>query len=505
MLPPLFPAAIGLVSMVAGSEEVAGRVISMLCGTALVGVLYALTSHVFNARTAIVVATLAAVHPLLIGLSVSLYSEMPWIFLTVCVAYGVVRSFTYVTTGQPLVAGLIAGLAYLVRPEGFAFIVYFAVALLVVGALQRRRPIQIVRTTSLFLAASLIVAAPNIVYLSWLAGTFRWEGKSAYNNVQNERVRGGMTVREAGRGLDSNGSPTGVFLGLHLDQAAQLRQPSATAASLAGTLLADPVGRMQRIVRHTLTSGFISAPWIFGLVFVGVVLVPWWRTRVWEGSTLLGISLLQGLLILSVDQAWDRYFFTLTPLLLMWAGAGLEWIATCAFKRLFEKRVEWQPVASRGIGLFAAAAIALAAFGSVRTVDELEQAGDRVSKEMGLWIAADARLPCRDWQTDSDGNCLEYPLLCRRHDALPAVRERRTRARLRSPHAAALSRGARLRGSPGAVRPQLAAAWYSRCLRGAGSREWSSSSDRSRVWRWTCGATDSSPAAWSPSKPPPGK
>jgi 4-amino-4-deoxy-L-arabinose transferase-like glycosyltransferase len=295
MLPPLFPAAIGLVSMVAGNEEVAGRVISMLCGTALVGVLYALTSHVFNARTAIVVATLAAVHPLLIALSVSLYSEMPWIFLTVCVAYVVVRSFTYVTTGQPLVAGLIAGLAYLVRPEGFAFIVYFAVALLVVGALQRCRPIQIARTTSLFLAASLIVAAPHIVYLSWLAGTFRWEGKSAYNNVQNERVRGGMTVREAGRGLDSNGSPTGVFLGLHLDQAAQLRQPNASAASLAGTLLADPVGRMQRIVRHTLTSGFISAPWIFGLAFIGVVLVPWWRTRAWEGSTLLGISLLQGL------------------------------------------------------------------------------------------------------------------------------------------------------------------------------------------------------------------
>jgi len=311
MFPPLFPAMIGLVAMVTGNEEVAGRVISLLCGTALVGVLYALSGHVFNERAAIVVGTLAAVHPLLIALSVSCYSEVPWIFLIVSAAYGVVRSFTYAGTGQLLLAGLMSGLAYLVRPEALAFIVYFAVALLVVGALQRRNAMEIAQTTGLFLVASVIVALPHIVYLSSLAGSFRWEGKSAYNNVLNERVRGSMTLPEALRGLDANGNPSGVFLSLHLDQAAQLRQPSAGANSLVGTLFADPIGRTQRIVHRTLTSRFLSAPWIFVLVFIGVLFAPWWRTRVWEGLTLLGISLLQGFVILSVDYAYARHFFLL--------------------------------------------------------------------------------------------------------------------------------------------------------------------------------------------------
>ncbi len=501
MFPPLFPALIGLVALVTGSEELAGRVISLLCGTALVGVLYALTRHVFNARAAIVVGALAAVHPLLIALSVSVYSEGPWIFLTLWAAYCLVRSFTSASAKPLLAAGLIAGCAYLVRPEGLAFIASFAIALLTVGALQRRTPIEIVRTTGLFLAASVVVALPQIVYLSSLAGGFRWEGKSAYNNVTNERIRTGMTVVEATRGLDANGHPTGVNLNLHLDQAVQLRQPSASAGSLVGTLLADPVERTKRIARQTLTSNFISAPWVFALGFIGVVLTPWWRTRFFEGTTLIGVSLLQGLLLFSVDFAWTRYFFCLTPLLLMWSGAGLEGIATRVSTLLFRRRAGLRRVAAYGICLCVGAAMALAAFEPVRAVGDLSQADDRVGKEMGQWMAADARLHAVTGRpivmgialnsTYYAGGTMRYLPFAKEDAALAYVHRMQ-------PHYLVLRESdVKLQQTP------YAGHWMQRGIPDACAAlardEWSSSNERARVWRWTCSATDPSPAPQLPS------
>lgn len=494
MFPPLFPAVIGLVATITGSAEVAGRVVSLVCGTAMVGVLYALTRHVFNGRAAIVVAALAAVHPLLIALSVSLYSEGPWAFLMVCAAYGVVRSQSVAptrghATWQLLAAGLIAGCAYLVRPETLIFVGFFTIALLVAVAV-RRRTREAVRTAGLFLAASLAVSLPQIAYLSSLAGSFRWEGKSSYNNVQNERIRAGMTVPEAGRGLDASGNPAGVFLNLHLDQAAQLRQPTASASSLVGTLLADPAVRARRIARRTLTSGFISAPWAFALAFVGVCLTPWWRTRFFEGTTLIGVSLLQGLMLFSVDQAWARYFFPLTPLLLMWAGVGLEGMAAGTSALMFRRRAEWRRIASYGICLVGGTALTLAAFEPVRANGELLQAEDVVSREIGQWMAEDARLrgiPGRPIVMGVALNSTYYAGGTMRY--LPYGSEDAALAHVHrmEPHYLVLrASDVTLKQTP------YAGDWMQRGIPDAcaalAREEWSSSSEPARVWRWTCRA-----------------
>lgn len=496
MVPPLFPALIGLVALVTGSEELAGRLVSLLCGTALVGVLYLLTRQVFNARAAIVVAALAAVHPLLIALSVSVYSEGPWIFFVLAGAYGVVRSFSSASTTPLFAAGLLTGSAYLVRPEGLGFVAYFAIALIAVGALQRRRPIEIVRRTGLFLAASLVVALPNIVYLSSLAGSFRWEGKSGYNNVESERIRQGMTVSEATRGLDANGNPTGVFLNLHLDQAPQLRQTSAEAVSLVETLTTNPVVRIRRLARQTLTANFISAPWLFVLACIGVVFTRWWRTRFFEGTTLIGVSLLQGLPLLSVDFAWTRFFFAFAPLLLMWSGVGLERIAAAVSTRVF--RQNWRPVASYGICLCGGAAMAVATFQPVRAVGDLSQSGDRVSKEVGRWIAADARLRMVTGRPIVMGmavNSISYyaggtiRYLPYAHDDAALTYILRMQ-----PHYLVLRES-----DVSLERAPYAEDWIQRgipdeCAELA-REEWSSSSERVRVWRWTCDPTD--PSVWA--------
>lgn len=489
MLPPLFPALIGLFSMVTGSEELAGRVIGLLCGTALVWVLHALTARVFGARAALYVAVMAAVHPLLVALSVSVYSEGPWIFLIVCAAYLIVCSYSAASDKPLLAAGMCTGFAYLIRPEAMAFIAYFGAMLLVAGVFQRRKPVATARSMGVFLATSLMIALPYIVHLSWLAGSFRWEGKSSYNNVQNELIREGMTIAQATRGLNSDGNPVGVFLSLHVDQVPQLRQSSASTDSLLRTLTADSFTRTRRIVHTALTAGFISAPWIFVLAVGGVTATLWWRSRVWEGLTLLGISSLQGLLLLSVDQLWNRYFFTLTPLLLVWAGVGLEWMTTWVSRYLGTSLPNTERLIRYGICLLGCAALSLAAFRDVRAVQELEQAGDRVSKEIGQSIAADARSRAVSGRPIVMGITLTsayYAGATLRY--LPYAAEDAALAYVHrmQPHYLVV-RGFEAREIP------YGSSWLQQGIPDSCAvllrEKWTVSSDESRVWRWSCDAT----------------
>jgi 4-amino-4-deoxy-L-arabinose transferase-like glycosyltransferase len=485
MFPPLYPAAIGLVASLTGAEEIAGRLIGVLCGTALVAVLYRIGELLFDRKVALVIAALAAIHPMLIGLSTSLYSEGPWILLMTFALYCVLRSRAQ-SIGWLVAAGLAAGSAYLVRPEGMVFVGYLAFAVAVWSALQRHRFLGI-RSAAVFLAAALVIGAPYVAYLSSLAGTFRWEGKSAYNNIQNERIRSGMTVPQAARGLDANGNAAGVFLNLHTDQAQVLRTPGAGTGSLISTLTSSAPRRAVGIGRQLLNARFLSAPWVIGIAAIGVFAVPWWRTRRPEGLIMLGVPLLQLSLLLSVDQAWDRYLFSLAPLLLLWAGAGVAWIA-----RLVAQRQRIAPDRGRhrvelAVTATSIAGLALLAFGSVRALGDLTQAEDIASRDLGAWMARDAA---------AAGDSAAQPIIMGIGLAPVYYAHGTMRYLPHAPEAAALEYVRRMRPRYIVLREfekqqvPYGAAWLERGIEDACAksvRPLPASAGGSRLWRWDCG------------------
>ena len=496
MFPPLFPALIGLFSLLTGNVETAGRVVNLVCGTALVGVLYVLALHLFNARTAIVVGVLAAIHPLLVALSVSTYSECLWIFLVISSLYLVVRSLKTESKTQVTIAGLAVGLSYLARPEGMAFFAFLAVALFSTMLIQRCKPTVTMRQTGLFLAAGLIVILPYVIYLSSLAGSFHWEGKSVYNNIQNERLRAGMTVPQAARGLDAQGNPVGIFLSLHLDQKQLLRQPVPSSESLLKTLTTNTIPRTKNIIYKILTLRFLSAPWIFAPILIGVGFAAWWHKCLWEGLIVLAVLPIQGILLLSIDLGWDRYYFTLVPLLILWASAGLVWLAEIFSRRTVKQNGIEQSTLSVGIALLGGLLLSSAAYSGVRSVGELEQAGDKVGKEIGQWIALDASTRHIAGRPDvmaitlssvfyADGT-LRY---------LPTADEEATLGYVHriQPHYIVL-RDFELRQTP------YAKAWLERGISDKCAipvkAKWSRQNDASKIWRWACSSeeTDSEPA-----------
>ena len=80
LFPPLYPLLIGLLTPLTGSGEAAAPGV-LVAGVALVGIVCRLTERVFGGPAGVIAGVIAALHPLLIALSVSTYSESLYLSL----------------------------------------------------------------------------------------------------------------------------------------------------------------------------------------------------------------------------------------------------------------------------------------------------------------------------------------------------------------------------------------------------------------------------------------
>ena len=324
IFPPFYPALIGLLAPIAGSEESSARLVLLLTGPLLVWALYRLALKVFNPRVAVSVGVLAAVHPLLIAVSVSTYSEGLYIAVAAVAALLVVECLEGPSWRRAGVAGLVVAAAYLTRPEGLVLAPLFAAVLLVTWW-ARGKPGSGFRQATALVVVTLLAGAPYMAHLSRLAGGFRWEGKSGFNNLATQQTRAGMSYDEANRGLDANGGPRGVYM--FRNQTDLLRLPSGTVGSTLRGSIGDPVQRIRRMVSAAKDTPALGGIPILLLAMGGLCVVGlWWNQRAGLAAILM-VPLMSVLALLTLDWFWPRYLLPLLPWLILFAGAGLGWVA----------------------------------------------------------------------------------------------------------------------------------------------------------------------------------
>lgn len=110
---------------------------SLLAGVTLVAVIHGLAREVFDRWVAAIAGVLAAVHPALVALSVSTFSESLYIALGTGATYAVVSCLRRPSWGRAVATGGLAGLAYLTRPEGPAIAAGLGGLLLLSGVLRQ--------------------------------------------------------------------------------------------------------------------------------------------------------------------------------------------------------------------------------------------------------------------------------------------------------------------------------------------------------------------------------
>ena len=124
---PLYPAVVGVFALFIEDVEQAGRVVSVLCGGALVLPVYLLTKRFYGRKAAVVAVILVAVYPFLLERSTRVATESLY---TLLFASLLVSGWLALEQGKARyfgLTGILLGLLYLTRTEGYAFVLLFMV------------------------------------------------------------------------------------------------------------------------------------------------------------------------------------------------------------------------------------------------------------------------------------------------------------------------------------------------------------------------------------------
>jgi 4-amino-4-deoxy-L-arabinose transferase-like glycosyltransferase len=141
---PGYPLLLAGMFKVLGNDaaHIWGRALGACCGTAAVGLVYALTCRLFHPTAALLVAAVAAVYPGAIASSVFILSEAPFCplmlgqLLLMTVAWQCRTSSA--SGGWSVAAGVVAGVATLMRPSWLLFTPLAAVAMLLIPGVPNR-------------------------------------------------------------------------------------------------------------------------------------------------------------------------------------------------------------------------------------------------------------------------------------------------------------------------------------------------------------------------------
>jgi 4-amino-4-deoxy-L-arabinose transferase-like glycosyltransferase len=165
--PPGYPLMIAAVYPLIGHWELSGQLLSWVFGVLLLFPLYWIFADVFNQRIALLACFLAALNRSLALYSVHVRSESAYILFSTCALYLFLMAVEEKRRWRFFWGGLIAGYAYLIRPEAIGFLVIVPVIALLRWGLPRRGALlELISSFGLLFVGFLLCSVPYIVYLS---------------------------------------------------------------------------------------------------------------------------------------------------------------------------------------------------------------------------------------------------------------------------------------------------------------------------------------------------
>ena len=410
---PLFPLLIAGTSFVTRNYELAGRLVALVMGALLPLPVFGVGSRLFNRRVGFIAAALALLHPLLVHLSFTVFSEGPYTTLFLSAVYFVVRALNDSSIGSWLLVGGAFGLTYLVRAEATAaFVIALLFALTATEGDLTVRCKRVVAALLVFVALALPVA----IFIYKSTGKVRLEVKSTIFFYTGKRILAADTKP----GMDYE-SPIGrhevpspvpdlesgqrwedkwAFYGIdsHLKGMGFPLRPHAEVIQETQIKLKDMVRLLGKGIRQNapalaqrLSSDWLGAPLLPALALLGALRRPWVGPQVSGRLFVLVVAVAPVLATFSALWNEQRYFFVLVPLLCIWAANGLCGVAL--WMKATATAAGWKvlarPACSQCIvpGLIGLATIVSPVPGVRRVYVFADSAlPSRVDKEVGWWI-----------------------------------------------------------------------------------------------------------------------
>ena len=411
---PLFPLLIAAASFVTHNYEWAGRLVALVMGALLPLPVFGIASHLFNRRVGFIAGILTVLHPLLVNLSFTVFSEGPYTTLLLLSVYLTIVALHQTSVGPWLLVGAAFGLAWLLRAEASAA---FAIAVLFALTFTNANRLVICKRAATAILVFLALVVPEVIFIYRSTGKLLLEGKSTIFFYTGKRIL--AAERNPGVDYESPGgqhevpSPASnagseqpwedkwAFYGIdsHLKgmgfpmrpHAEVIRATQLTHKDLF-LLLSKGVRQNAPVLFYRLSSDWLGAPLLPALALLGAFRRPWRGPQAINRLfiLLIGVAPLIGTFFAFWSEA--RYYFVLVPLLCIWAANGLFEIglwtkasSAAAGSRMVKYPTVFQYLVPGLIGL----AMIISPLKGVRRLSLFTDsaAPTRVDTRIGSWIA----------------------------------------------------------------------------------------------------------------------
>lgn len=293
-----------------GSAEPALRLLSVICGGAVVVPCMLLARRLWGDRAALIAGVLVALHPTLIQFSTAAMTESFFTFFIMTALYLLVRFLQDGGGWVPLFCGVVLGFAYMARQEAQFILVLFVVVLLLRprGVSRGRRIARAALLTAFFVLATL----PHVLLLR--AKTGRWTaGSKAAVNLSSPLIWEDTLERERYvYGLDESGTERRI-------ETIGAENPVVMLWRRRSMVVSRYLPNLTRGAAHM--PGLLATPFLLLLVPLGLFGRSWRRSdRTAECALLLlGIFPFALYAIFRVDT---RYLVPFLPIYLLWGARG---------------------------------------------------------------------------------------------------------------------------------------------------------------------------------------
>ena len=276
-------------------------------------------SLVFGEKVAVVASFLAAISRYLALYSVHVRSESAYFFFSCLVLFLVLSGQGNNLVWRSLLAGVVGGYAFLVRPEALGFLVLIPLYPIILFTTTRGFGLgQVSKSITALCIGFLLFALPYVVYLSIDTGQI------------------GTISRKAGVTLAINLQEDGYLASDDLPN-----QDDVGSLVFTDYLRRHPVQYLQKIISDLpeATWTFLKALYFPFIPFLAVGLYLVFRERFWQRSDclLLGFVLfyVYGFALFYVKL---RYVVQTVPIALGWVALGILWLWDYLRQKLLSKQ-----------------------------------------------------------------------------------------------------------------------------------------------------------------------
>lgn len=176
---PLYPLLIAVANKIIGNLELSGRVITIFFGSVTPVIVYLITKKLFGKTEGILAALLTAVSPVLISSSIQVMTETVYMSIIISGIFCLFLALKGKSKSLVFASGLVWGMAYLTRSEGFGFLILCLLAILFINLLELPFKSRVI-FASCFVSGAAILILPMVVYLHSVFDIWNLSGEYIY-------------------------------------------------------------------------------------------------------------------------------------------------------------------------------------------------------------------------------------------------------------------------------------------------------------------------------------